>query len=296
MSQVTTESGMLKGYAAPSTVEEALRVIADGNTTILAGGTDLMLQTKPGGRLPYRSKLVNIRRIAEMQGVSEKDGRMLIGALTTITDIANNDLLQAAAPVLPQAADCFASSQIRNAGTVGGNICNASPAGDMIVPLLVVDAEVELSSWENGAVSIRLAPLAKFFTGPGRTVKKPNELLTRVVFSRPAKNFAARYIKSGPRPALEISTVSAALGAVRDNGKLTNVRIALGAVGPTPLRALKAEAFLEGKTLNAQVVTEAARLAAEDASPIDDVRATAWYRRHLIQVYVRRLLENDSQG
>jgi len=90
--------------------------------------------------------------------------------------------------------------------------------------------------------------------------------------------------------------VSAALGAVRDNGKLTNVRIALGAVGPTPLRALKAEAFLEGKTLNAQAVTEAARIAAEDASPIDDVRATAWYRRHLIQVYVRRLLENDSQG
>lgn len=296
MSQVPKESAPLEGYAAPSTVEEALRLIADGDATILAGGTDLMLQTKPGGRLPYRRKLVNIRRISELRGVSEKDGRMSIGALTTITDIDNNDLLNTVTPVLPQTANCFASSQIRNAGTVGGNICNASPAGDMIVPLLVLDAEVELSAWTNGAVTTRLVSLDKFFTGPGRTIKQPNELLTRIVFARPDKKLFAGYIKSGPRPALEISTVSAALSAIRDNGKLSRVRIALGAVGPMVLRAVKAEAYLEGKTVTAQVAAEAARLAAEDASPIDDVRATAWYRRHLIQVYIKRLLENDSQG
>ncbi|MBW7837228.1 MAG: xanthine dehydrogenase family protein subunit M [Sphingomonadales bacterium] len=296
VSQATTESQTPQEYAAPSTIEEALRSIADGDATILAGGTDLMLQTKPGGRLPYRRKLVNIRRIAGLRGVGEKDGRISIGALVTITDIANNELLKTAAPVLPQTADCFASGQIRNMGTVGGNICNASPAGDMIVPLLVLDAEVELSAWAKGAVATRLVPLSKFFTGPGRTVKQPNELLTRIVFARPDKKYSVGYIKSGPRPALEISTVSAALSAIRDNDKLSSVRIALGAVGPTVLRAVKAEAYLEGKTVNAQVVAETARLAAEDASPIDDVRATAWYRRHLIQVYVKRLLENDSQG
>jgi CO/xanthine dehydrogenase FAD-binding subunit len=282
-------------YLAPSTLAEALEAIAAGDALVVAGGTDLMLQTKPGGRIPYRRKLVNIRRIAELRGVSEVAGRINIGALTTITDILENKLLHEVAPVLPETANRFASSQIRNIGTLGGNICNASPAGDMILPLLVLDAEVELASWKNGMVT-RSLPLAGFFTGPGRSVKQANELLTEISFARPEAGFAAHFAKSGPRPALEIATVSAAFGAILRDGKLSKVRIALGAVGPTPLRAKRTEAFLEGRRLDPRVMEEAAVMAADEASPIDDIRASAWYRKHLISVFIRRLLENDSQG
>ena len=192
---------------------------------------------------------------------------------------------------LVAAADHFASDQIRNAATIGGNICNASPAGDTIVPLLLLDAEVELACWQ-GSVSLRKVALSDFFTGPGATVKASNELLTAVSFAQPAAGSVARFTKSGPRPALEISTVSAGISGVWANGALSGVRVALGAVAPTPLRARATEAFLEGKPLDDETVAGAAETALSDCAPIDDVRASAWYRNHLVQVYIERMLQD----
>jgi CO/xanthine dehydrogenase FAD-binding subunit len=283
------ETRGIENYAAPVTLDEALEVLA-GGATVVAGGTDLMVQAGAGA-VSYRPTLLNIRRIAGLGGTSGENGRVRIGALTTITEVRENALLAAEAPALVAAADHFASDQIRNAATIGGNICNASPAGDTIVPLLLLDAEVELACWQ-GSVSLRNVALSDFFTGPGATVKASNELLTAVSFALPASGSVARFTKSGPRPALEISTVAAGISGVWAGGALAGVRVALGAVAPTPVRARATEAFLEGKVLDDATVAGAAETALGDCAPIDDVRASAWYRNHLVKIYIQRMLDD----
>lgn len=287
--------GSLDEYLAPATIAEAAEALADGRGTVLAGGTDLMLQSA-NGRTPYRGRLVNIRRIGEMRGIEIGDKSVRIGALTTVTDVLNHIELAKAVPVLRQTADKFASDQIRNMATIGGNICNASPAGDMIIPLIALDARVELASSEGGKVKTREVALNQFFTGPGKTVKEAGELLTGVNFDRPAPGHRIRFAKSGPRPALEISTVSAAFAATCKDGVTSNVRIVLGAVAATPIRAKTAEKLMEGTECSGALAARAAKAAAGDASPIDDVRASAWYRTHLTEVFVRRLIEDVCHG
>ncbi|MDP6341907.1 MAG: xanthine dehydrogenase family protein subunit M [Alphaproteobacteria bacterium] len=277
-------------YIAAASIAEAAEALRIG-ARVLAGGTDLMLQAGNGGGTDAGT-LLNISRIGELRGVGRDDGQIRIGALTTMTDVLADPLIAETAPVLARAADSFASSQIRNAATVGGNICNASPAGDMIVPLLLLDAEVELAAWRDGAVASRRLPLDQVFLGPGQTCIEAEELLTAVVFPAPAAGFWARYRKSGPRPALEISIVALGIAGIRDGDALRGVRIAMGAVAPTPLRARKAEALLEGRALDEAAIAEAAAAIAEEASPIDDVRGSAWYRRHLLGVYAERLLRD----
>lgn len=282
---------MIDQYSAPTSIEEATRIMHEGNVTVLAGGTDLMPQTESGKRR-FEKTLLNIRRVAGLRDISMQDGRICIGALATMTEILDSDELAKAAPILARAADKFASSQLRNAATIGGNVCNASPAGDMIIPLLLLDAEAVLASWSDQSVSVRKLPIAEFFEGPGTTRKRTNELLTAIEFAVPEPGFVSGFLKSGPRPALEISTVSLGIAGVFKKGALHRVRVAVGAAAPTPLRALAAEAALEGQRINDALINKAAELAAQEAVPIDDVRASAWYRTHLIRVYARRLLQD----
>ena len=281
-------------YLAPRRLDEALQAMADGDATVLCGGTDLAPQTESGAR-QYKAKLLNIRRIEGLDGIETKGDKIRIGAVTTISEIRRSPALAEIAPVLVEAAEHFASEQIRNAASMGGNLCNASPAGDMSPPLLVLGASVELACWRDGAVQTRWIALEQFFISPGKTVKLPEELLTAVLFDRPAADFVGRFRKSGPRPALEISTVSLALGARVGAGRLSDVRVALGSVAPTPLRARHVEAALEGKPLDAATIAAAVAATAEDAKPIDDVRASAWYRSHLVRVFVEEVL-NDVRG
>lgn len=278
-------------YLAPRSLEEAVKAMVAGDVTVFCGGTDLTPQTDSGARR-YSANLMNIRRIEGMSGIAEKDGSIRIGALTTVTEIRRDPLIAEVAPILAEAAEHFASDQIRNAASVGGNLCNASPAGDMINPLLVLDAVVELASWANGAMQMRTVPLEKFFTGPRKSVKKPEELLTAVVFKKPAADFVGWFRKSGPRPALEISTVSVGIGGNLAGGVFRNVRVAMGSVAPTPLRARNVEAALEGKPLNAGAIRAAVAATRADATPIDDVRASAWYRGHLVEVFTEEVLNH----
>jgi CO/xanthine dehydrogenase FAD-binding subunit len=284
----------IEQYLAPTSLAEALQAMADGAATVFCGGTDLAPQTESGVR-QYTAKLLNIRRIEGLGGIEAKRDKVRIGAVTTISEIRRNSALAEIAPVLVEAAEHFASEQIRNAASVGGNLCNASPAGDLSPPLLVLDASVELACWCGGAMQTRQIPLERFFVSPGKTVKLPQELLTAVVFDRPAAGFVGKFRKSGPRPALEISTVSVALGACVADGRLSDVRVAMGSVAPTPLRARHVEAALEGKPLNAATIAAAVAVTAADAKPIDDVRASAWYRGHLVRVFVEEVL-NDVRG
>ncbi|HEY5790038.1 MAG TPA: xanthine dehydrogenase family protein subunit M, partial [Gammaproteobacteria bacterium] len=280
-------------YAAPETLDEALALLADGDATILAGGTDLMVQAQ-AGRVRYRRTLLNVRRVGELRGVRVDGDALVLGALTTITELLEDPLVHAHAPLLAQAADRFASAQIRNAGTVGGNVCNASPAGDTLVPLLALDAEVELAGKPNGSCVTRRLPLEQFLLGPGRTAREAHELLVALRLPlRDGARFAA-FDKFGTRPALDISTVSLALAARREHGALVDVRVAFGAVAPTVLRARRTEAALEGRPLDAATIEAAAQVAHAEVSPIDDVRATAWYRRELVRNLTRRMLRHAA--
>ena len=281
-------------YLAPRRLDEALQTMADGDATVLCGGTDLAPQTESGVR-QYTAKLLNIRRIEGLGGIEAQGAQVRIGAATTISEIRRNPALAEVAPVLVEAAEHFASDQIRNAASLGGNLCNASPASDMSPPLLVLGASVELACWRDGAVQTRRIPLDQFFVSPGKTVRLPQELLTAVLFDRPAADFVGRFRKSGPRPALEISTVSVAVGARVANGKLSAVRVAMGSVAPTPLRARHVEAALEGKLLDVPTIAAAVAATVEDAKPIDDVRASAWYRGHLVRVFLEEVL-NEVRG
>lgn len=286
---------MIEQYSVPTSIDEATRVMHDCNVTVLAGGTDLMPQTASGKRR-FETTLLNIRRVDGMSGIAIDSGLVRIGALTTITEILENEKIAEFVPVLAQTADRFASPQLRNAATIGGNLCNASPAGDMIIPLLLLDADVELARWSGESLLTRRLPVAKFFARPGETCKRDDELLTAIQFAVPQTCFVAYFCKSGPRPALEISTVSIGIAGILQDESLHAARVAIGAAGPTPLRARGVEAVLDGKYLDSKLIAEAADAVTDDAIPINDVRASAWYRKHLLKVFTRRILNDVASS
>ena len=283
----------LKHYFAPTSLDQAVERLKGGNVTILAGGTDLTPQSQ-AGRIKFRQTLMNIRHIPQLTGITLEGNEIRIGALATITKIMEHPLVRQHLPVLIEACDHFASDQIRNAGTIGGNICNASPAGDTLVPLLVLDACVELASMPESKLYRHCMPISTFFTGPGKTRKSLCELVTGVRIPVPGAHHVSRFYKHGTRPALDISTISIGFAADRHDGVLKNVRVAFGAVAPTPLRATATESALEGRHLDAATIEAAAIAARDEVNPIDDVRATAWYRKEMIHNMTKRLLENVS--
>lgn len=240
----------------------------------------------------FNPLLLNIRRIPELHGIACDGATIRIGPLTTVTEIRDDRFLNDEAAILANTADCFASGQVRNSATLGGNICNASPAGDMIIPLLLLDADVELFSWRDGELVSRTVPLCDFFLEPGKTVIRPNELLTSIRVPKPTGDLFAEFRKFGVRPAMDIAVVSVGVSGQRENGSLKHARIAFGAVAPVPLRGKQTEAAIEGRILSDEVIAESVRTAEEEISPISDVRASAWYRRELVRTLLRRILSN----
>jgi len=282
-------------YWAPRSLPDALEHLRGGEVTILAGGTDLMPQSH-AGRVTLKRGLLNVRRVPELHAVEVVDGAVRIGALCTITELIGDPLIRERFGILAEACDHFASDQLRNAATIGGNVCNASPAGDTLVPLLVLDAEAELASKPNGTVKTRHVPLVDFFAGPGKTARRPDELLCALRLPLPPEGFVGRFYKFGARPALDISAISIGIGGVRRGGRFAHARLAYGAVAPVPMRARKAEAALEGATLDASGIKSVASAARDEVRPIDDVRASAWYRRELVYNMTRRMLDDVAQA
>lgn len=284
----------IEQYKAPTSLEEAVGILRAGNVTVLAGGTDLMPQTQ-AGRMRFQPVLMNVRRVPELMGIVEQGAAVRIGALVTITELLESALVRERLGMLWQACDHFASDQIRNVATVGGNLCNASPAGDTLVPLLALDARVVLAAKPNGALQTRRVPLAEFLLGPGRTCRGPAELLAAVEVPLPPAGFAGEFYKHGTRPGLDIAAISIAAGARRDGAVLRDVRVAFGAVAPTPIRAPRTEAALEGRAPDAATLEAAVQAALEEVHPISDVRATDWYRRELIRNMLKRILTHVCQ-
>lgn len=279
----------ITNYVAARSLDEAAEVLRAGNVTLLAGGTDLMPQSR-SGRARLQPTLMSIRRIPELHGISTAGSSVRIGALTTISELRDSALVRERLQALWQACDHFASDQIRNAATIGGNICNASPAGDTLVPMLVLDAQVELVSKPNGALAKRTLPLSDFLLGPGKTARAATELLSGIVLASPPDNFVSAFFKFGTRPALDISVISIGLAARRAGNALRDVRVAFGAVAPRPIRAPATEAAIEGKTLDDDVIAAAAAAADAEIHPISDVRASDWYRREMVRNMFTRVL------
>jgi CO/xanthine dehydrogenase FAD-binding subunit len=216
-------------------------------------------------------------------------GAIRIGALTTIRDIETSALVRDKLPVLWEAAHQFASLQVRNTATIGGNICRASPSGETLTPLLVLEANAVLA-FSDGE---RTEPFKSFFQGPGKSAAGAKGLLTEIEVPIPAAGSKGVYLKHAVRGAMDIAMVGVAVMLTADAGKnsVQEVRIGLAAVAPTPLRAPKTEALLKGKPLTAALVKEAGALAASEASPISDQRSSAENRRWIVEALTRRGLE-----
>ncbi|MFC0080959.1 FAD binding domain-containing protein [Aciditerrimonas ferrireducens] len=277
-------------------VPEALQALAaDPPPEVLAGGTDFMVEVNFARRRPQA--ILAVSRIDALGQWQQRDGQLRLGAGVTYTQLLEPPLAELA-PALAQAARTVGSPQIRNAGTIGGNLVTASPAGDTLPVLLALDAEVELAS----AQGTRTLPLEAFLLGPKRCARRPDELLVAVRF--PAPFGRQEFVKVGTRNAMVIAVASACV--VLDPGT-GQVRIALGSVGPTPLRARAAEAYLAEQLVpqgtgpadtsafelrdGEAALAEVRRLVAEAAQPIDDHRSSAAYRRHAVGVCVARALE-----
>ena len=280
-------------YLQARTLPEAIALLGqDEGTRIVAGATDFLVRWRQGLWKPRA--VLSIQRIPGLDGVDYTPTTGLsLGSLVTIRTLELHPLIQQHYPALSQAATTFAGVQIRNLATVGGNICNASPSGDTLPALVAYGAECLLVGPEGE----RLVPLESFFMGPGRTALRPAELLVELHLPPPPPHTGALYIKHSPRSAMDISTVGVASMVTLEgqNGICREVRISLGAVAPTVMRARSAEALLRGQRLEAGLIQEAARAASEDARPIDDIRGTARHRRAIVEALTGRTLRSAMQ-
>lgn len=273
-------------YFAPETLTEALRLLGkhQKGISVLAGGTDLVRNMNLEFKIPQ-----NILWIGhlDLDYIRSKEGVIHIGGATRMQTAGASKLLQGKATALWQAASKMASPPVRSLATIGGNLCNASPAADTAIALMGLGAEVVLVSRRGK----RKLPLTKFFLGPGRTALKPDELLFEVLVRPAGKGEGSAYAKVGRRQALTLAVLNAAARVKVDaRGKCVAAIIAVGAAAPTPVHAVKAEAALVGQLFTEESIEKAADLAVAETRPIDDVHGTAWYRRKLTRVLVARCL------
>lgn len=275
----------------PVSVEEALALLARAPAAVpIAGGTDLVVQLRDGRR--RAPVLVDLGQLG-LAWIRETDAGLEIGAATAMDVIARSPLVRAAAPALADAAGLVGAWPIQCRATLGGNLANASPAADAAPPLLVADATVELVA-PGGARSV---PVDELFVGPGTTALGPGELIRSVAVPRLGPRSVERFAKVGPRREQVISVVSLAVrAAVGPRGELTGVRVAVGSSAPRPVRARHAERVLEGRVPVDGVRLEAAEALQVDIAPIDDVRASADYRRLAAAVLLDRFLRGIADG
>jgi aerobic carbon-monoxide dehydrogenase medium subunit len=276
-------------YEEAKSIEEALSLLGkyNGKAKVIAGGTDLMVQVRDGRSSP--ELVVDIGGIKDLNYIRYDDRQGLtIGALTTIRSLERSPLLQQHLPILSQAAGQLGSVAIRNVGTLGGNLCNAAPSAETAPALIALSASARIA----GPGGERKVLLEEFFVGPGKTALGPGEILVEIQAPPPAPDTKGVYLKHGHRGTIDLAIVgvAAVVRFAQDGRTCSDVRIALGAVAPTPIRARSAEEILKGRKLDESIIEGSAKAALADTSCISDVRATAEYRREMVQVFTRRAL------
>jgi aerobic carbon-monoxide dehydrogenase medium subunit len=274
-------------YLEPTSMPQALEWLNTyrARARILAGGTDLYLRLRKSVFLP--DYVIDLKRVPDLDYITAtREGGVQIGPTALQESVAHSLLIRQMYPALAEAAGWIGSVQTRNRATLIGNLCNASPAADTAPALLSYGAQVKMASI-NGERSV---PLEEFFIGPGKTVLQDNELVAEIVLPAPAPHTGAAFFRR-TRTAMDIAVVCGAAMLTVANGTCQEVRIALGAVGPTPMRAPRAESALRGQALTEPLIGDASRIAAEEARPIDDVRSSAEYRREMVSILTRRGLK-----
>lgn len=278
------------GYVAARDAQHAVALLAEHGAAakILAGGTDLLVELKHAAHNP--EVIVDISRLDELKNIAIADDGLHIGALATHGDIMQSTVIRDMFPALVEAAHSIGAVQTRNLGTIGGNLVTCVPSMDSGPALIALEALVTVAS----AKGQRQMPLASLFVGPRKTSLKPGELLIDIIIPKPNLGKPAAFQKFGLRKGQALALVNVAAAFWLDDGKGTFAapRIALGAVAPTVIRAPKAEAYLDGRKVTDEAMAEAGRIAATEAKPISDFRASADYRRDLIAVLVKRALAN----
>jgi CO/xanthine dehydrogenase FAD-binding subunit len=275
----------------PANLAEACALLSQhgARAKILAGGTDLMVAVNR--KLISPEVLVFIGNVG-LDYIKTKGDSLILGAAVTNAEVAKAASVRQKAPLLAQACGSIGSPAIRNMGTIGGNLCNASPAADAAAALMALGADLKLVSSRGE----RNVDVADFFTGPGETVLQPDEMVKEIIVPIQKAGSGWRWYKLGQRKADVCGAVSVAVTVQMDNGTCSRARIVLGAVAPKPLLARKAAAVLEGKRPDGRLIEEAANVAAEETSPIDDSRSTAWYRKKVSGVLVKRLLSEIAES
>lgn len=280
-------------YFEPLTIKEALSLLSryGDKAKVIAGGTDLIPMMREGTVKPEYVISLGLTSLDYVRFDVETGLR--IGALTTIRTLEQSQQLQPRYAVISQAANQLGSIAIRNMATVGGNLCNASPSADMAPVLMTLSATTKLVS----PAGERIVPLDDFFTGPGTTVLKPDELMVEIQVPPPPLNTAGVYLKYSQKGGEDLATVGVATMLSMDsrNGTCTGARLALGAVAPTPMRARNAEEVLKGKRLNEELIKEAAQMASDESSPIDDIRSSAEYRKEMVRVLTRDAIRQAAE-
>ena len=281
-------------FYQPATLAEASRLLKDNGPggRFLAGGTDLVIALKEKGLLP--KYLVDLKRVPGLTGIRESsDGGITIGALTTMREIEISSLITKKFPFLAQSAAEVGSIQIRNRATIGGNMANATPSADTAPPLIALNATAKIV----GANGQRTVPLEEFFKGPGQTVMSAEEVLSEINIPKTHPGLVGEYIKFSPREMMDLAYVGIAVAYnLGDDDRCDGVRIVLGAVAPTPIRAKRAETALEGQNLTETLAEKVGQIAAEEAKPISDVRSSADYRRAMVGAMTTRAILNAAVG
>jgi xanthine dehydrogenase small subunit len=275
----------------PPDLPAALDLLADGPRTPIAGGTDVMVALAIGA-LPAGARLVDLSRLEELRRIRIEGRALVVGALATFTDLRRSHLVAELLPTLAEVASAVGAAQIQNRGTLGGNIVNASPAGDALPLLLATDAAIVLESHDRGP---RAVPASQFWTGYRRTVRAADELVTEVRFPL-VPHQQVRFRKIAGRRAQAISKVEMAVGWRETDGRWEGVRIGLGSVAERPIRAPLTERLLEGARPTTDLADVAAESIAAEVRPIDDVRSTADYRRAVTGRALRRIILNAREG
>lgn len=284
---------MYQHYYCPTNVEQVLELLAisGAEARVIAGGTDLILEMERGVRSPQ--VLIDVTRIAGLDTITkDNDDWIHFGPLVTHNQVLGSDLCIIKAYPLAMACLQVGSPQIRNRGTIAGNLITASPANDTITPLWALGARVTLTSIRGR----RVVAFEDFFQDVRQTALAPDELLTDITFPAMSGNQRGIFLKLGLRQAQAIAVINLAIVLTFDEDLISHARITIGSVAPTIVRAYEAEAILIGSYLEESVIHQAAKMAASSVSPIDDIRGTADYRRHMVDVFTKRALSKLRNG
>ena len=274
----------------PDSIADALKLKESlgKDARLMAGGTDVLVLLKK--KVIFTDTIISLSKIKDLSRISQTDSDVTVGACTTMAQLINNPVIQEKFSAIKTACESLGTHLIRNRATIGGNCCNASPAGDTMPALMIFDAKVLIESAEKK----RELPIKDFFKGPGKTDLADNEIFTGFKLPIPPASSGAHYIQLGKRQSSEINVVNVGsfLEYDPDTKKIVNTRIALGSVAATPVRALKAEAVIKGKTAKEDTFYTAGETARkEDCTPIDDFRGSASYRQAMIGVLTKRTLQ-----